>query len=294
MPVSYRHALRILNERFADAGLDITADALLQWVLDGELPALDGDGPRAGLMNVNSLHQQLAIKAHLHGEALPSIRRVLGGMYFSEAALRDFQPSEWWLTHDQVQARWVAAGLGEDEVDDVLRAAFSAEWLVVHHPLPAHLDELVADEPSLALVRGAVYPRSEIERKEVEYAIDAHAGMGVMSLAGATPTRPAGSEGRLAQDSAKPSEKQRKLDVLERAWSRLVSVAREAGVDLNRDDIPGTKAEFFALVKWLEPDLRQIRTMSTFDSEYLRGRYRFPRRMKGGEHEWKRIFPEFF
>jgi hypothetical protein len=294
MSVSYRHALRILNERFVDAGLEISPAALLQWVLDGELPVLDGDGPQAGLMDVNSFHQQLAIDAHLHGEPLPSIRRVLAGMYFSEAALRDFQPSEWWLTHDQVQARWVAAGLGEAEVDDVLRAAFSSEWLVVHQPLPAHLDELVAEEPSLALVKGAVYPRSEIERKEAEYAIDVYGGMRVKPLTGAAPMDTAESKGRLAHGAAKPSEKQRKLELLERAWSRLVSEARKAGVDLNPDDIPGTKAEFFALVRWLEPDLRQIRTMSTFDSEYLRGRYRFPRRMKGGEHGWNSIFPEFF
>lgn len=90
------------------------------------------------------------------------------------------------------------------------------------------------------------------------------------------------------------TQKARKVLWLWGAWQKIEDACQKAEEPIGIGDIPGTKEEFYALVKWLDPRLEGIKTYSTFDSEYLEpGGYRFPRKMKSGEHSWQKIFRDF-
>jgi hypothetical protein len=85
------------------------------------------------------------------------------------------------------------------------------------------------------------------------------------------------------------SDKQERIDALNRAWEKIQERAREHGIELNRKKMPGKKDRFYELVYALEPDIRPIRN-DTFKTEYLKGEFKF----SGTRNDpWSELFPEF-
>jgi len=103
-----------------------------------------------------------------------------------------------------------------------------------------------------------------------------------------------GSKPDKAQTGTILRAKAKKELLLKEAWRKIHDTSRNLGEPIEIYDIPGTREEFYALVKWLQPKLEKIKTYATFRDEYLTpGEYAFPGKMKSGEHSWKEIFPEF-
>jgi hypothetical protein len=85
------------------------------------------------------------------------------------------------------------------------------------------------------------------------------------------------------------SDKQKRIDALNRAWEKIQERAKEHGIELNRGKIPGRKEPFYRLVCALEKEIRHI-TFCAFESEYLKGEFKFSGTLND---PWSELFPEF-
>ena len=86
----------------------------------------------------------------------------------------------------------------------------------------------------------------------------------------------------------KKTDKEKRIEALERAWVKIKYEASLKGIQLSKDKIPGLKKPFCKLLKALEPDLQYINN-DTLDSQYFAKRYQFTRTK---ENPWDLIFPE--
>ncbi len=89
------------------------------------------------------------------------------------------------------------------------------------------------------------------------------------------------------------SEAERKRAALGRVWERVKEAADLAEKEISGDSMPGTKEEFFDLARRLEPDLKGMRSMGTFNNYLKESPLKFSG-MRSGQWEWRELFPELY
>lgn len=160
--VSYRKALGILRERFKEMEFAITPEALLRWVLDDELTAVDSDYKDAETKNTMVLISALG---ETPGQ---SVFDALVPLYFSEEELREFYPDSWWVSYAWIIERWVGNGVIKKEATAILTNSFDESWSIYNPFAPFDQKQSI---PHRELMRGAMFPIDIIQDKETEFDI---------------------------------------------------------------------------------------------------------------------------